>query len=43
MKYFDYEIHGELKNADYIDVNGLFVGNHHYSVEEAIDALVCLK
>ncbi|WP_324753867.1 DegT/DnrJ/EryC1/StrS family aminotransferase [Roseovarius sp. Pro17] len=39
LKYFDYEIHGELKNADYIDRHGLFVGNHHYPIPEAIDAL----
>ena len=39
LKYFDYEIHSELKNADYIDQHGLFVGNHHYPIPEAIDAL----
>lgn len=36
MKWFDYTIHGKLKNADYIDKNGLFVGNHHYSIKEEI-------
>lgn len=36
MKYFDAEIHGELKNADHIDRNGLFVGNHHYPIRGAI-------
>lgn len=39
MKYFDYSIHGDLKNADYIDTQGLFVGNHHYPILDAIDAL----
>lgn len=39
MRYFDYEIHGQLANADYIDANGLFVGNHHYPVPEAVEAL----
>lgn len=39
MKYFDYEIHGSLTNADYIDAQGLFVGNHHYPIPEAVDAL----
>ncbi len=34
MKYFDYSIHGTLKNANYIDANGLFVGNHHYPIPE---------
>jgi len=27
MKYFDYEIHKDLKNADYLHDNGFFVGN----------------
>jgi CDP-6-deoxy-D-xylo-4-hexulose-3-dehydrase len=36
VKYFDSEIHGQLKNAEYIDQNGLFVGNHHYPISEAI-------
>ena len=39
IDYFDYEIHGELKNADYIDRNGLFIGNHHFPITEAIDQL----
>ena len=40
MRHFDYSIHGELKNADYIDQNGLFVGNHHYPIDEAVEALL---
>lgn len=39
MKYFDATVHGELKNADHVDQNGLFIGNHHYSIVEAIAAL----
>jgi CDP-6-deoxy-D-xylo-4-hexulose-3-dehydrase len=39
VKYFDYEIHGELKNAEYVDRNGLFIGNHHYPLPEAFEAL----
>lgn len=39
MKYFDYTIHNELKNSDYIDAHGLFIGNHHYDIKTAIDAL----
>ncbi len=42
MQYFDYEIHGRLTNADYIDENGLFVGNHHYPIPDAIAALAAL-
>ena len=43
MKYFDAQIAGELMNADHIDQNGLFVGNHHYPVTEAIEALSQLR
>lgn len=39
MAHFDHEIHGVLKNAEYIDANGLFVGNHHYPIAEAIEVL----
>jgi CDP-6-deoxy-D-xylo-4-hexulose-3-dehydrase len=35
VKYFDSEVHGTLKNAEHIDHNGLFVGNHHYPIPEA--------
>ncbi len=39
MKYFDAEIIGDLSAADHIDQNGLFVGNHHYPMVEALVAL----
>ncbi|MFL0088748.1 DegT/DnrJ/EryC1/StrS family aminotransferase [Tenacibaculum maritimum] len=39
LRFFDYEIFEELKNADYIDKNGFFVGNHHTSIKEEIDHL----
>ena len=39
IDYFSYEVHGELKNADYIDRNGLFIGNQHSPITEAIDQL----
>ncbi len=39
VRYFDSEIFGQLTNADYIDSNGLFVGNHHYPIGEAIAVL----
>ncbi len=42
VKYFDAEIHGTLKNADHIDQNGLFVGNHHFPIPEAFAALAKL-
>lgn len=42
MKYFSAEIHGELRNADHLDKNGLFVGNHHYQISDAIEQLARL-
>lgn len=39
MKYFNYEIHGELTNAELIDRNGLFVGNHQFDISDAINFL----
>ena len=42
VKYFDSEIYGALNNADYIDSNGLFIGNHHYAIPEAFAALAKL-
>lgn len=42
VRYFDSEVHGTLKNAEHIDQNGLFVGNHHYPLVEAFAALAKL-
>jgi CDP-6-deoxy-D-xylo-4-hexulose-3-dehydrase len=39
VKYFDYEVHGELLNAEHIDTNGLFIGNHHYEILDMFEAL----
>lgn len=39
VKWFDYEIFGDLKNADYIDKNGFFVGNHQFDIRDKIDYL----
>lgn len=39
VQYFDSEVHGTLSNADHIDCNGLFVGNHHYPIPAAFAAL----
>ena len=39
VEYFNSEIFGELTNAEHIDSNGLFVGNHHYSIEDAVRQL----
>ncbi|RAZ60440.1 DegT/DnrJ/EryC1/StrS family aminotransferase [Campylobacter hyointestinalis] len=40
MKYFDYEIHKELKNADYLHENGFFVGNHQTDLKNEINYLM---
>lgn len=42
VRYFNSVVHGNLTNAEHIDRNGVFVGNHHYPIEEAIEALTQL-
>jgi CDP-6-deoxy-D-xylo-4-hexulose-3-dehydrase len=42
MKYFDADIVGDLANANHIDANGLFVGNHHYPIGDAIEGLLTI-
>lgn len=37
LKYFDYEIHGDLNSSEHIDKNGFFIGNHHIDISEEID------
>lgn len=39
VKYFNSEIFEKLENAEHIDQNGVFVGNHHYSIANAVDAI----
>lgn len=39
IKWFDFDVCGELKNSKIIDANGLFVGNHHYILEHEINWL----
>jgi CDP-6-deoxy-D-xylo-4-hexulose-3-dehydrase len=39
VKYFDSSVHGTLNNAEHIDTHGLFIGNHHYPIPEAMVAL----
>ena len=42
VKYFDSETPFPLNNASHIDTHGLFVGNHHYGISEAICTLTRL-
>ncbi|MDA8519454.1 DegT/DnrJ/EryC1/StrS family aminotransferase [Acidovorax sp. NCPPB 4044] len=39
MSWFDHEIHGQLRNADWIDQHGLFIGNHHYPLDAEFELL----
>ena len=39
LDYFDYEIHGTMKNAQYLDENGFFVGNHQMDLTQEINHL----
>lgn len=39
LKHFDFEVAGSVTNAEYIDVNGLFVGNHQVSIRKEIKYL----
>lgn len=39
VKWFDYEIVGDLKNADYVDKKGFFVGNHQFNIKDKIEYL----
>lgn len=39
LRWFDYSIHGELANANDVDLNGLFIGNHHYDLQGELPAL----
>ena len=43
VKFFDHEIHGTLIHADRIDTHGLFIGNHHYPIDDAIDKVASLR
>ena len=39
LKYFDYNIHKKLKNADHLHENGFFVGNSHEPLSKKIEFL----
>jgi CDP-6-deoxy-D-xylo-4-hexulose-3-dehydrase len=39
INFFDYELFGEMKNADHLDKNGFFVGNHHFDISDKLDYL----
>ena len=39
VQYFDHQIHGVLRHAQHLDSHGLFVGNHHQPMPQAVRAL----
>lgn len=39
LKYFDYSIHNEVKNANYLHSNGFFVGNSHLNLSSELSYL----
>ena len=39
MKFFDYEVHNQLINADYLHDNGFFVGNSQINLKKEITIL----
>ncbi|GGY76363.1 DegT/DnrJ/EryC1/StrS family aminotransferase [Marinobacter zhanjiangensis] len=39
LKFFDYEVSGGTDAAEYIDQNGLFVGNHHIPLKKELHHL----
>ena len=39
VKYFNHEIVGDLKNSDFIERRGFFVGNHQFDIKDKIDYL----
>ncbi|MDD3363430.1 MAG: DegT/DnrJ/EryC1/StrS family aminotransferase [Syntrophomonas sp.] len=39
IRWFDYEVHGILKNAELIDENGFYVGNHSIDLQEQLIVL----
>lgn len=39
VNYMDYEVHGELKNADYLTDRGIMFGNHHVNCKAYIEYL----
>ncbi len=39
LKWFDYELFGDMQHAEYMDKRGFFVGNHHFCIKDKIDYL----
>lgn len=42
IKFFDYDVHENLANADYLHENGLFIGNNSVDIRKNLDNLTKL-
>lgn len=42
VKFFTHEVHGKLSNSEWIDNNGLFVGNNQVDIRKQLDLLYSL-
>ena len=40
VKFFNYEVNDDLKNANLVDKNGIFIGNHHINMENTFKSLI---
>ena len=40
IKYLNYDLSQDLQNADYVDRNGLFIGNHQKDIRDKLDLLL---
>ena len=38
-RYMTYTIHGDLRHADHLDRQGLFIGNHHFPLNRQLELL----
>jgi len=43
LQLMDHCLHGRMTNAEEVDLNGFFIGNHHYDIGEAIQVLSGLR
>lgn len=43
LSHMEHSLHGEMVNAEDIDRNGFFIGNHHYDFSEAIETVAAFR
>lgn len=39
LRMMDHSLHGPMTHAEEIDLNGFFIGNHHYDIRDAVGIL----